>query len=272
MLSKEEKEQYQEQGFLVKPGLLTDQECDALCQHISETILRRVLREESLRSAPEGQSFKASARDIHIFWERGMNPTQFPPTEREQCVSRLGHGLHIVDPFFLQMARHPKVAEVLEDLIGRGVNIVQTMVIYKQPFVGAETGYHQDATYLHTEPNTLIAAWMALDDVTEENSPLTIIPGSHHLPLHTIAELKEDGQFHHQVVNDTRPEISQAVPVPVPKGGVIFFHGYLWHGAGPNQSSRPRRAFVAHYVNSASRWSPFNWIDGTPGFIPLREE
>lgn len=272
MLSKREKAQYQEQGFLMKRDLLTHQECDMLCRHISETILRLVQQGERLGSSPKEEDFKASARDIHIFWERGMDPIQFPPTERERCVSRLGHGLHVVDPVFLQTARHPKIAEVLEELVERGMNIVQTMVIYKQPFVGAETGYHQDATYLHTEPNTLIAAWIALDEVTKENSPLTVIPGSHRFPLYTIAELKEDGQFHHQVVNELRPEISQAIPIPVPKGGVIFFHGYLWHGAGSNQSPRPRRAFVAHYVHSASRWSPFNWIDGTPGFVPLREE
>lgn len=38
---------------------------------------------------------------------------------------------------------------------------------------------HQDASYLHTEPQSLYGFWIALDDATEENGCLWFIPGSH---------------------------------------------------------------------------------------------
>src|SRR6218665_1271866 len=38
---------------------------------------------------------------------------------------------------------------------------------------------HQDATYLFTEPLSVLGFWMALDDASAENGCLSFIPGSH---------------------------------------------------------------------------------------------
>jgi phytanoyl-CoA hydroxylase len=272
MLTEREKAQYEEQGYLLKTGLLTAAGCDALCAHVSETIARVAQEEESagVRRDADRDYFRESARAIGLFWEKETDPDRLTPDDRERCVSRLGHGLHVEDETFRRAARHPAVADALETLIGPGVNIVQTMIIYKQPHVGREMGFHQDASYLHSEPNTLISAWMALDDVGEENSPLLVIPGSHRLPLHAIGEMGEDGHFHERALSDARPDFAAAIPVPAPRGSVIFFHGLLYHGSAPNRSPRPRRAYAVHYASAASRWSPFNWIPGAPGFVALR--
>jgi phytanoyl-CoA hydroxylase len=272
MLTDGERREYEAQGFLVKRDLLSAAECDALVQRISETIAR-VGAAEGASGWPEVQDpdyFRNTARRIGLFWEAGTAPERLSPAERERCVARLGHGLHFEDDLFRQAACHPRVADVLEGLLGPGVNVVQTMVIYKQPRVGAEMGYHQDAAYLQTEPMTLMSAWMALDDVTEENSPLLVLPGSHRLPLQTLSEMNDEGRFHDRRLGDARPDPGAAVPVPVSRGSVIFFHGLLYHGSGPNRSDRPRRAYAVHYAAAASRWLPTNWIDGGPGFMRVR--
>jgi phytanoyl-CoA hydroxylase len=273
MISAAEKRQYEDQGYLLKIGVLTAAECDALCAHVSATI-PRVVREMDAHGGRRGDGagyFRSTARTIGLFWERGTEPDALAPEECEQAINRLGHGLHVVDATFRRAAQHPKVADGLEALNGPGINIVQSMIIYKQPRVGGEFGFHQDAAYLHSEPNTLISAWMALDEVTEENSPLVVIPGSHRLPLNHVSEMSEDGSFHDRALSDVRPDMSAAVAVPAPRGSVIFFHGCLYHGSAANESPRPRRAYAVHYARAASRWSPFNWIDGAPGFVPLRE-
>jgi phytanoyl-CoA hydroxylase len=272
MLTEQERDQYREQGFLLKPGLLSAAECDALCAHVSDTIASVARGEDAAgtRRDLDRDYFRETARTIGLFWEKGTEPDRRAPEEREPCLSRLGHGLHVVDEAFRRAARHPAVADALEALIGPGVNVVQSMIIYKQPHVGGELGFHQDASYLHSEPNTLIAAWMALDDVGEENSPLLVIPGSHRLPLHAISEMGEDGRFHDRALSEVRPDPGAGVPVLAPRGSVIFFHGLLYHGSGPNGSPRPRRAYAVHYASAASRWSPFNWIPGEPGFVSLR--
>jgi phytanoyl-CoA hydroxylase len=284
MLTSTEIDDYSRQGYLLKEGILSPAECDGLCAHVSETIRRYSSDPAALEAERDEAYFNNSARDIGLFWEKGTDPASLPPEERERCVSRLGHGLHWVDPVFRRAAQHPKAAEALEGLNGPGINIVQTMIIYKQPRIGGELGFHQDASYLHTEPQSLIACWFALDDIDAENSPLLVIPDSHRLPLRTVAELGDDGRFIHRKprqleavpqagtpVAETPADPSQAVPVLAPRGSVIFFHGLLYHASGPNLSPRPRRAYAVHYASSASKWSPFNWIDGAGGFVPVRE-
>lgn len=43
---------------------------------------------------------------------------------------------------------------------------------------------HQDATYLHTEPNSAVGFWIPLDDATIENGCLKFIKGSHKGGVH----------------------------------------------------------------------------------------
>ena len=115
-----------------------------------------------------------------------------------------------------------------------------------------------------------MAAWMALDDVTEENSPLLVIPGSHRLPLQTRSEMDAGGRFHDQRLSGAAPDPHAAVPVTAPRGAVIFFHGLLYHGSAPNRSDRPRRAYAVHYASAASHWPATNWIPADPGFVRVR--
>jgi phytanoyl-CoA hydroxylase len=272
MLSDTERREYEAQGYLLKRDILSAAECDALCARISETIAR-VGASEGAAGWPnvaDPDYFRHSARRIGLFWERDTAPQTLSPEERERCVARLGHGLHFEDDLFRHAACHAKIADVLEALLGPGVNVVQTMVIYKQPRVGGEMGYHQDAAYLQTEPMTLMSAWMALDDVTEANSPLQVIPGSHGLPLQIRSEMDAEGRFHEERLSGTPPDPSAAIALPISRGSVIFFHGLLYHGSGPNRSDRPRRAYAVHYASAASRWLPTNWIPGEPGFMRVR--
>jgi hypothetical protein len=48
------------------------------------------------------------------------------------------------------------------------------------------------------------------------------------------------------------PDFSGAIPLEVERGSIVFFNGYLPHMSYKNRSSRPRRAFVAHYMTMQS--------------------
>jgi hypothetical protein len=64
MLSEQEKRQYEEQGFLLKPGLLAPEECDALLARVSETIARLGPETPVPPEAPDSDYFRDSARAI----------------------------------------------------------------------------------------------------------------------------------------------------------------------------------------------------------------
>lgn len=147
---------------------------------------------------------------------------------------------------------HPRVAEILERLLGRPALGAQTMYYYKPPGAKGQ-GMHQDNFYLLASPATCIAAWTAIDDATLDNGCLWVVPGSHRTgircPDGTPERWLDYGDSHiSKFPRDTKP-----VAVPVRRGQTMFFGGHLIHGSGPNRTrDRFRRTFIGHYVDEAT--------------------
>ncbi len=147
---------------------------------------------------------------------------------------------------------NPKVAALLETLLGRPALGAQTMYYYKPPGARGQ-GMHQDNFYLLASPATCIAAWTAIDDATLDNGCLYVVPGSHRggilCPEGEEERWMEYGDSHiSKFPRDTQP-----VPVPVRRGQTMFFGGNLIHGSGPNRTpDRFRRTFIGHYVDEAT--------------------
>ena len=77
--------------------------------------------------------------------------------------------------------------------------------------------------------------WM-LQDITLENGPLRVIPGTHHrkqLPQHVLADPSAD-----------HPD---QVIVTGSAGTIVVMNAHLWHGGMENRSTSPRRALHAFY-------------------------
>lgn len=75
---------------------------------------------------------------------------------------------------------------------------------------------------------------VALDEYTETNGSTVIVPGSH-------------------TWGDRMPRRSEAVPVTMPAGSIVYFIGTLWHGGGQNQSDKARLALTVQYYMSWMR-------------------
>lgn len=70
---------------------------------------------------------------------------------------------------------------------------------------------------------------VALDDYTELNGSTVVIPGSHRWG------------------NSQVPTRSQAIPVIMPAGSVVYFLWSLYHGAGTNTATTSRRSMTVQY-------------------------
>ena len=109
----------------------------------------------------------------------------------------------------------------------------------KNPGHGSAVEWHQDcAFYPHTNDD-LLEVGIALDDVTEENGPLMVIPGSH---KGEIWDHHQDGLFV-GAVTDPRFEPKGAVSLTVEAGGITLHHVRMLHGSKPNTSDQSRRMF-----------------------------
>ncbi|MGO4348551.1 phytanoyl-CoA dioxygenase family protein [Paenibacillus sp. MCAF9] len=177
---------------------------------------------------------------------------------------------------------NPRIVDVTEALVGPDVYALQSMLFLNPPGKGGQ-GWHQDACYIKTHPDTLIGAWIALEEADEENGCLWVVPGSNHEPIYppdgvgggnvhavdafedlngvqNVSHLDDNVNTLSKVVANYPP----AIPVRLSPGDVLFFHSHLLHRSYPNRTQdRYRRSFVCHYCNARS-WVPWDH-DGFEG-------
>jgi len=99
--------------------------------------------------------------------------------------------------------------------------------------------------YFEHSNDDLVTALLMVDDVTEENGPLEVIPGSHKGDIH---DLWHDGVFTGSVADDIAADCqSRAVTCTGSAGSVCLMHTRLLHGSAPNRSDQSRTLFICVY-------------------------
>ena len=159
----------------------------------------------------------------------------------------------------------PRLRPILAQLVGDDPIGTQTMLYFKPPGARGQA-LHQDNRALRVQPDTCMAAWIAVDPSTEENGCLSVAPGTH-----TMALLCPDLANHSLSLTGHRldlPEGRELIPVPLDPGDVLFFNGSLIHGSEANtHTALWRRAYILHYaprntVSTAGHFSPGLDFDG----------
>lgn len=147
-------------------------------------------------------------------------------------------------PAFEAMAAHPRLLDMIEQLIGPDILFHYSKLHLKAPRVGSVVEWHQDFSYYPHTNTDLVTALVYLDNATRENACLQVAPASHKRGLgdHYI-----DGYFRGKVTGPDAPDPSKAVALEAPAGSVIFIHCLLLHYSAPNQSDKIRRAFLPAY-------------------------
>lgn len=140
----------------------------------------------------------------------------------------------------------PALVSILTRLIGPGVRFQTSKLNMKSAGFGAAVEWHQDwAFYPHTNDD-LLAVGIMLDDVTEENGPMLVIPGSHRGPTY---DHHQDGYFCGAVdPQHCEIDFSQTVPITGPAGSMSFHHVRIMHGSALNRSARDRRFLLFQYT------------------------
>lgn len=169
------------------------------------------------------------------------------------------HYPHKISSVMRRTLAHPKIVDVLTGVIGPNVKAMQSMLFIKGEGKPGQA-WHQDEYFIPTRDRSLTAAWIALDDATVENGCLWVLPGSHAPGIIYPDRDHDDERFDCAIeAYDFPYRDSDAVPVEVPAGSIVFFNGYLLHRSLPNTSIRGlRRALVQHYMSAESLlpWRP----------------
>ena len=142
------------------------------------------------------------------------------------------------------LSKHPKIAGVVEELLGEPTDMIQDMALLKPPGGGREKPWHQDLAYFrYSPPEKVIGCWIALDTATVANGCMRVVPGTHlEGPIvHRHTEL--DCQ-----IPDEFMALDRVVNVPLAPGGMLVFSALLHHGTADNNSPTRRRALQFHYA------------------------
>lgn len=267
MLTPTQQQQYQQDGYLVLPQFKTAAELAALRER-AEAIVEgfdpdqgKAIFTTNEQSRHTDDYFMGSADTIRCFFEEeAFDANGQLRQAKALSINKIGHAMHDLDPVFERFSRGPALAELARDLGLSAPQIWQSMYIFKQPGIGGEVGWHQDATFFDTTPITVTTFWFALEDATLNNGCLWTEPGGHCGPLRERFVKQGTGAGMEKLDATPWPDGSRAVPLEVEAGTLVVFHGLLPHYSAANRSAQSRHAYTLHVTDAGSAYSPRNWL------------
>lgn len=251
---------YRRDGFAVLPGFKSAHDVAALQKRAAQIV-------DAFDRAGAGIfTTRDQAQNSDAYFLESGDKVRCFLEEDGATVNKIGHAMHDLDPVFEQFSRDPRLEEI-SHAIGIGQPLLyQSMYIFKQPRVGGEVRWHQDASFFYTEPLSVTAFWFALDDATPENGCLWVQPGGHRTPLRQRFTV-HGGMAKLETIDDTPwPRLEDASPVEVERGTLVVFDGLLPHYSAPNRSAKPRHAYTLHVVDGAAQYAGDNWLQRSPAF------
>jgi len=263
---------FRRDGVLIVRGLVSKAEIDELRQHTEDLMQGRLPEQQQTMQFEYDADGKPIVKNgVHC---QGLEkpPEHFTPEQKADFWLRI-HMLHRKLEIHERFLLHPRVIDVLEALIGPDILALQSMLFLKGPGKPGQ-GFHQDSYYIPTYPDSLCGAWIAVDDVDEENGCMYFTPGSQHEPIYPPADsygfgdAALAGMQRVRGVSDTDDTKNDLARIAAKKygvtsrgvneicarmkaGDVAFFGGHVFHRSHTNVSKdRFRRSFVGHYCNA----------------------
>ena len=266
------REEFIRDGFAVLPRLIPH---DVICkvQYAIEQLVseydpqhdRSVFRTDD-HDQGRDESFFTSAYSVRGFLEaEALDARGNLCVPQDQCLNKMGHALHDLIPEFKSLAQSKWVKYAFDVGGLHQTKLMQSMVIFKQPKIGGDVRWHQDASYLITKPSSVIGVWIALEDATRNNGCLWMAPGAHRSPLRERYEVDWQTRQGTLKVLDETPWPSQetTVALEVEAGSVVVFHDHMPHCSHANRSQKSRVAVTFHGYNPHSSWALNNWLQRT---------
>ncbi|NNF15654.1 MAG: phytanoyl-CoA dioxygenase family protein [Gammaproteobacteria bacterium] len=268
MLDPDQIKFFREQGYLVLDGVFSPEHISSVREaalHIVKDFdvdKHRTVFSTQDRDAGRDDYFFESAEAVHCFLEEGaLDADGVLNRSKELAINKIGHAMHDLVPQFGAFCRLPVIGELLRDIGYHDPLLWQTMYIFKQPGIGGEVRWHQDASYLHTRPASVTGLWVAIEDANEHNGCLWVQPGQHRLPLRERYKIDwETGTGELEVLDKTPWLTAPQVPVEVTAGSLVLFSDHMPHYSAKNSSSHSRHAFTIHVAERGSHWSQNNWL------------
>jgi phytanoyl-CoA hydroxylase len=268
--------EWRQDGYLVLPHFKSATDLAAVIQRAQaivdafEPSARSSKFSTRDRSQVNDAALLASAHGVHCFFEEeALDESGQLRVPKAQSINKIGHALHDRDPVFQRFSHGPELAALGCALGLAQPQVWQSQVIFKQPRIGGEVGWHQDASFFATTPQSVLTFWFALEDATLDNGCLWVQRGGHRGAQGVLREqyVCEDQQLHMRRRSDLPwPTMDDALALPVAAGSLVVFDGLLPHCSLANRSDKSRLAYTLHATDASTAYSPLNWLQRGPDF------
>ncbi len=190
------------------------------------------------------------------------------------------YGMHLLDPRFAALARHPGLVAIAEQLLAKPIYVHQSRVNVKQ-HGGAIVDWHQDfGTYHRIDgvpraDGIMIAVF--LDEVTACNAPLMAVPGSHREGVVSEARINEATEDHrgaakyrYDISLETMDRLVKTYglePITGPAGSIVFMNMQVVHGSTMNITPLRRVILYLNVCTTDNRGESF----ARPEYLAARD-
>jgi phytanoyl-CoA hydroxylase len=227
----EQRKSYAEQGFLVVPRFLDEEELGEWRAAVDHAVAERGQRRFPLAAEGEQAASGTGPGEEQSYYDRVF-------TQR--------NNLWQTDEHVRRLLLQANLGKYVADLAGvDGIRIWHDQALIKEPYANP-TAFHLDVPHWSFTSADAITIWLALDDATTENGCLHYVPGSH------LARKFDNVGITSRLglLFEIYPDWAEVTPVPcpVPAGGALFHNGLTFHGAGANMTPGRRRAMTCAYM------------------------
>jgi len=157
---------------------------------------------------------------------------------------------------FHDLVIDPKLSELATAITGCSrLRVLLDQIQYKPAHTGGVNGWHRDmASFPFQRPYRALMAWIPLDDVTEDNGALSMVPGSHTWGDASDIATNEWALDLSRIWLRYQGHWVRSVSRPMRAGHVHFHDDKTWHCSPPNLTDAPRRALAIHLFNADARY------------------
>jgi len=169
-----------------------------------------------------------------------------------------------------ELAVHPNILDVVEQILGPDILLYNATYIVKEPNTPTHVSWHQDLTYWGLDSDDPVSVWLALSVADAQTGCMRMIPGSHieGRKEHDISVEDENNVlFQSQKVHGVNEQ--GAVYCPLRPGQASFHHGWTLHSSLPNRGNDRRIGLNIQYITPHVRQTK---VAGYPALLVRGED
>lgn len=239
-LDERQVQQFEDEGYLIIDRLFANEELQPVIDEISADLDRRC--REAVAAGMLSRSYAEFDFEHRLARVDAEN----------QTISKSMWDNKVALPSFFGLMTNPKLLDVAEQICGP--ELIASSVYRLRPKVPSHSWspvpWHQDSGYFepYCDLGLILTVWLPLVNATEERGCLWVMPRTHKGGLFFH---KPDDMGHYLVIPDEEFGGRQAVPAPVPKGGILLLTNRTPHASFENKTDVVRWSMDLRYQGAA---------------------